>query len=139
MHSKLLIILGIFLGLAILLSSDKGYSSGDEEKLYLSSKEIIERLTRLEEGQKALNKRIDDVRDELKGDINDLKSLVYVLLGGIIALIAIVIWDRRSALSPVIRRTRELESDYDLTLRILKEYGKREPKFAEVLRSFGLL
>ena len=31
----------------------------------ISDKEIIERLTRLEEGQKALNKRIDDLREEM--------------------------------------------------------------------------
>jgi len=45
--------------------------------------------------------RLDDVSNELKGDIGDLKSLVYVILAGIIALIGFVIWDRRTALSPV--------------------------------------
>ena len=52
----------------------------------MSNKEIIEKLARLEEGQKGLNKRIDDLRSELKGDIAGLRSLVYVVLAGIIAL-----------------------------------------------------
>ena len=33
----------------------------------ISDREIIERLTRLEEGQKALNKRIDDVSKRIDG------------------------------------------------------------------------
>ena len=45
----------------------------------ISDREIVERLTRLEEGQKALNKRfddvnkrIDDLRAEMNGRFNDL-------------------------------------------------------------------
>jgi hypothetical protein len=124
-----------------------------EGELTISDREIIERLTRLEEGQKAINKRIDDVnrrfddlRSELKGDIgelgkrvDDLRSLIYVVLGGMIALIGFVIWDRRTALSPVIRKTRELEEDQDMTLKVLKEYAQREPKLAEVMKSLRLL
>jgi len=119
----------------------------------VSGKEIIEKLARLEEGQKGLNrriddqgKRIDDLRSELKGDIgelgnrmDDLRNLVYVVLAGIIALIGFVIWDRRTALSPVIRKTRELEERDELTVRVLKEYARKEPKMAEVLRSLGML
>lgn len=98
----------------------------------ISDREIIERLIRLEEGQKAL-------RNELKGDIQDLRGLMYVVLGGMIALIGFVIWDRRSALSPVITRTRELEEDRDRTLRVLKEYARKEPKLAETMKSLGLM
>ncbi len=64
---------------------------------------------------------------------------MYVVLGGMLALIGFVIWDRRSALSPLITRTRELEEDRDRTLRILKDYAQREPKIAEVMKSLGLM
>ncbi len=117
-----------------------------EGDLTISDRDIIERLTRLEEGQKAINNRIDDVnrriddlRSELKGDIQDLRGLMYIVLGGMIALIGFVIWDRRSALSPVITRTRELEEDRDKTLKVLKEYAQKEPKLAEVMKSSGLM
>jgi len=124
----------------LVLSSVFGLSAlcfSAEADLSLSDKEIIEKLARLEEGQrglnkriddlsarlndgqqalnkgiedlsakldygqKALNKRIDDLRSELKGDITELRNLTYIVLAGIIALIGFVIWDRRSALSPV--------------------------------------
>jgi hypothetical protein len=121
-----------------------------EGELTISDREIIERLTRLEErftrleeGQKALRdelrNEINGVRNELKGDIQDLRGLMYVVLGGMIALIGFVIWDRRSALSPVITRARELEEDRDRTLRVLKEYARNEPKLAEIMKSSGLM
>jgi len=47
--------------------------------------------------------------------------------------------DRRTALSPVIRKTKELEQRDDLTIRALKEYALKEPKLAEVLKGLGLL
>ena len=50
-----------------------------------------------------------------------------------------LIWDRRTALSPVIRKTKELEQRDDLTIRALKEYALKEPKLAEVLKGLGLL
>jgi hypothetical protein len=112
---------------------------GVEGNLTISDREIIERLTRLEEGQKSLKQRFDDLRMELKGDIQDLRALLYVVLGGMIALIGFVIWDRRSALSPVITRTRELEGDRDRTLRALRDYAQGEPKLAEIMRNLGLM
>jgi len=155
------------------------FAFATQGNLSLSEKEIIEKLARLEEGHKALNKRIDDVnkrlddlridlkgdieglRSELKGDIEglridlkgdieglrsevkediaDLRGLMYVVIAGIIALIGFVIWDRRTALSPVIHRTKELEEREDLTMRALKEYAIKEPKMAEVLKSLGML
>jgi len=40
----------------------------------ISDREIVERLTKLEEGQKHLEKRIDDLRSEMNGRFNDLRS-----------------------------------------------------------------
>ena len=40
----------------------------------ISDREIVERLTRLEEGQKNLEKRIDDLRSEMNGRFDDLRS-----------------------------------------------------------------
>ena len=40
----------------------------------ITDREIVERLTRLEEGQKAINKRFDDLRSEMNGRFDDLRS-----------------------------------------------------------------
>ena len=117
------------------------------------NEDIIEKLIRLEEGQKALNarfddvngrfndvngrfndvnRRIDDVKCSLGGRIDDLKGLLYVILAGMFALVGFVIWDRRTALAPAIRRTTILEE-------ALKEFAKKDPKMAEVLRHLGIM
>jgi len=40
----------------------------------ISDREIVERLTRLEEGQKNLEKRFDDLRSEMNSRFDDLRS-----------------------------------------------------------------
>ncbi len=40
----------------------------------ISDREIVERLTRLEEGQKTIEMRFDDLRSEMNGRFNDLRS-----------------------------------------------------------------
>lgn len=131
-----------------------------EGRMTVTDKEILERLhsldlsiARLEEGQKNLAHRIDgmDKRiDGLAGRIDGLTSridgLTNMIMGGFIAvfvaifsLIGFVIWDRRTVLSPVISKTRELEADKDLAFKILREYAQKEPKMAEVLKALGLL
>ncbi len=125
-----------------------------EGDLTISDREIIERLTRLEEGQKALREQMiagqKALREQmvagqngLQSQINSLQNLMAggfgVIFVGIFGLFGFVIWDRRTALSPVIRKTRELEEDRDMTLKVLKEYAQKEPRLAEVMKSKGLI
>ena len=56
----------IVLGLAIMLLVPM-IASAVEKASRITDREIVERLTRLEEGQKAINKRIDDLRAETNG------------------------------------------------------------------------
>jgi hypothetical protein len=58
--------------MAILFVS--GVSAAVEEAPRITDREIVERLTRLEEGQKALNKRFDDLRAEMNGRFDDLRA-----------------------------------------------------------------
>jgi hypothetical protein len=60
--SKVVILAGL---MAILFVS--GVSAAVEKAPRITDREIVERLTRLEEGQKALNKRFDDLRAEMNG------------------------------------------------------------------------
>ena len=150
-REKLLFIFFLFLSIIFILPS---LSFAVEGNLTISDREIIERLTRLEEGQKALekglNKRIDDLRSELKGNISelreridDLRSVVLggfaILFAGMFALIGFVIWDRRTALAPVISKNKELEEKEERIERILKEYALKEPGLKEVLKALGML
>lgn len=120
-----------------------------------------EMLIRLDEGQKAINKRIDDLRSELKGDIvslrsefkgdmanlrsglkediADLRNLIYVVLAGIFALISFVLWDRRTTLAPAVRKNRELEEREDKIERALKDLAMKDENVADALKHAGII
>lgn len=79
------------------------------------TQEDRDRLILLEEGQKAVSQRIDDLRD-----------IIYAVLGGIIALIVFVILDRRTALCPVAEKTRELDERQDTVEKVFKEFARKD-------------
>ena len=144
--------MAVILGL-ILLAGWVTPALAVEGNLTISDREIIERLTRLEEGQKSLEKRIDGLDKRIDGlqsqinglqsQISDLHNLIIggfgIVFVGIFGLFGFVIWDRRTAITPVVRKTRELEEREELTVRVLKAYADKEPRLAEVMRSLGLL
>ncbi len=90
---------------------------------------------RLDEGLRSVNQRIDDINKR----IDDLRDLIYVVIGGMIALVGFVIWDRRTALQPAVRKNKELEERQERIERALKELAKKDPDLAEILKGTGLL
>ncbi|MFH1859436.1 MAG: hypothetical protein ABH870_00220, partial [bacterium] len=133
----------------------------------VSNREIINEITdlkiqvgkletKMEEALKSvdsrmddMNKRIDDMNNRMSdmnnrmGDMNnrmgDMMGLMHVILAGMIALIGFILWDRRTAIAPVVRQAKELERDKAIVWDVLKEYAKKEPRFAEILRIAGVL
>lgn len=95
----------------------QGFSQDDRERL-------IRLETKVEEGHKSLQRQIDSLESTTQRQVDvlsvatqrqadDLQTLLLwgfgILFGGMGILIGFVIWDRRTALEPVIRRSRELE------------------------------
>jgi len=109
-------------------SKEVPFTQEDRERL-------IKLETKVDEGFKTINQRIDDTNKR----IDDLRDLIYVVLGGMIALIGFVIWDRRTALAPVVKKYRELDERSEKIEQALKELAKRDPKVEEVLRHVGLI
>ncbi|MDI7258708.1 MAG: hypothetical protein QME90_02175 [Thermodesulfobacteriota bacterium] len=101
--------------------------------------EIKERLIRLEERVNALEKRIDDLDNKLNKRIDDVVNLLYVILAGMFVLVGFVIWDRRTALAPAIRKSKELEEREEKLERALKEFATKNPEMKEILKNLGLL
>jgi hypothetical protein len=54
-------------------------------------------------------------------------------------LIGFVIWDRRTALAPAVRKSKELEEREERIERALREYAQKEPGLAEALKNSGLM
>lgn len=84
---------------------------------------LIRLEVKVEEGFKAVNQRIDGVEKR----IDSLQQLIYVLIGVVVAqtigVIGFVIWDRRTALQPAIRKNKELEEKLERLEKILKNAG----------------
>ncbi|MBI3303883.1 MAG: hypothetical protein HYZ72_17595 [Deltaproteobacteria bacterium] len=107
-------------------------NAAEYREVTISSKEIVERLARLEEGQKALGQRMDDLNRRMDDLNRRIEWGFGVTFAGIFALIGFVIWDRRTALTPAISRTERLEA-------VLKEYAEKSPDLAEALRKAKIL
>lgn len=97
----------------------------------IGDREIIESLTELKVGLKALNQRIDDMNNR----IDALQTLMLwgfgVLFGGMGILIGFVIWDRRTAISPIAREVRELQYREDKLEMALRELANKDPNVRE--------
>jgi uncharacterized protein (UPF0335 family) len=133
----------------------------------ITDREIVEKLARLEEGQKALAQRIDDVNrtlgqriddtnrrmddgfkalnqrlDDTNRRIDELRETLLwtfgVLFTGMLTLVGFVLWDRRSALAPAVRQMEGLKEREERLEAALKEYASKTPELAEVLRKLGL-
>ena len=95
----------IILGLAIMISLTPAVASAVKKAPRITDKEIIERLTRLEEGQRAINKRIDDVNkridglerglnkriDDLRAEMNDRFNTLQWMLGLFITISLVIL------------------------------------------------
>ncbi|HJW85626.1 MAG TPA: hypothetical protein VJ440_03240 [Candidatus Brocadiaceae bacterium] len=86
---------------------------------------------------------IKDVRGEIKDIRDEIKEFMLwgfgVTFAGIFALIGFVLWDRRSALAPAIRKSCELEEREEKIEKALREIALKDSNVREALRHVGLL
>ncbi len=137
--------------LSIALFSLKAFAIEKAERI--TDRELIEALAELRAGQIVLEKRIDGIEKRIDGiekridgiekRIDSLQAIILggfgILFTGMMALIGFVLWDRRTALAPAIRKNKELEEREELLEKALKEYAKEEPRLQEILKSLKLL
>ncbi len=150
--SVLSIVFLFFLGLA------RGYCQDVTNRQILEKLNSMDvRIARLEEGQKSFQKQIDNLREEtragqqsiqnqingLQNQINSLQNLVIggfgVVFAGIFALIGFVLWDRRTALAPAVKKVEALEKKEEALERVLKDFAIKEPRLTEALQHAGIL
>ena len=128
----------------------------------ITDREIVEKLTRLEAGQAALNQRIDDVNrriddldkkfsqriddvnrriDDLTNTVNNLFVLTITLSGIMATLIAglfgYIIWDRRTMMKPIQEKVEQLEKDFNRELDLHHEHGSLPARLIKALRELA--
>jgi len=121
----------------------------------ITDREIVEKLTRLEAGQAALNQRIDDVNrriDDVNRRIDDLDkkfsqriddlftltlSLSAIMATLIAGLFGYIIWDRRTMMKPIQEKVEQLEKDFNRELDLHHEHGSLPARLIKALRELA--
>ncbi|MBF0538398.1 MAG: hypothetical protein HQL03_09130 [Nitrospirae bacterium] len=145
----LMILLGLLISQVIAVGSDPLFIVAEAADSSFTQADR-DRITRLEEGLKALNQRLDDnlkaINQRLDDNIKAINQkfdyvigLMYVMLSGMFVLVGFILWDRRTTLAPVVRTTKELEARTEKLELVLREQAEKDPKLKETLKHAGLL
>lgn len=95
-----------------------------------------------------LQSGIADLRNEMKSEIASLRTEIMgfllwgfgLLFTGMLILVGFILWDRRSTVKPVKDEIDDLkERKVDRIIAALKKLSEDDTRFAQVLRSVGLL
>jgi len=74
---------------------------------------------------------------------DDLKMLFYwgfsILFTLFIFMLGYMIWDRRTAMQPISMQASMAEANSSKLILTLREYSKKHPELAEILKSQGFL
>ncbi len=124
---------------------------------HISDREIVERLTRLEEGQGALREEIKQLREDMNKQFDRVDAqfdrIVNIMLGIFGAFAAMcggtiwfALWDRRTMIRPFEDKVKKTEDDISenrnklhTLLEAFKTLSKTDEKVANILKKFNLL
>jgi len=148
------------LALFLMVTFFEGAVFAVEQAERISDREIIERLTRLEENQKAILQRIEDLEKRFEArfesvdkrfeDINrrfedigrQLDRMAAIFTALVIAVIGFAYWDRRTIIRKAKEETlaeiRKEDRTRDL-MNVLLELAKTDDRLAKVLKQFNIL
>ena len=116
----------------------------------IPDREIVERLTRLEEGQKAILREMDKRFEAVDKRLDQMMNIFIAIVAAFSAIVAttvsFAIWDRRTMIRPFEVKVKKIEDEItenrtklnDL-LNAFKTLGKTDKKVAEILKRFNLL
>jgi len=134
------------LALFLMVTFFEGAAFAVEQAKRISDREIIERLTRLEENQKAILQRIEALEKHFESRFEDIgrqldrMSAIFTAL--VIAVIGFAYWDRRTIIRKAKEETlaeiRKEDRTRDL-MNVLLELAKTDDRLAKVLKQFNLL
>ncbi len=123
----------------ITLAKEVSFTQEDRDRI----RNVELKVERLEEGQKYLQKQIDELKKDTQRQFDELRTFLYwgfgILFGGMGILIGFVIWDRRTAVEPVARKIREIEEREERLEKVMKKLAKRDPEIEKILKEEGLV
>ena len=158
---KNLFILILLIAILILYNN---YVFAIETSPHISDREIVERLTRLEDGQGALRGEVKQLREDMTKQFERVNTqfdrmdkqfdrFVNIILGiiGVFAsmcggTIWFALWDRRSMVRPFENKVKKIEDNIaenrnklHTLIEAFKTLSKTDEKVATILKKFNLL
>ncbi|MBF0553805.1 MAG: hypothetical protein HQK96_04525 [Nitrospirae bacterium] len=104
---------------------------------------IDKRMDGLDKRMDGLERRMDILKSDMDKKFEQMMTFMLwgfgILFGGMGVLMTTVIWDRRTALAPAVRKNKELEERGDKMERELKELNVKHSEIKDVLKRAGLL
>ncbi|MBC8489572.1 MAG: hypothetical protein H8D45_26440 [Bacteroidetes bacterium] len=120
-------------------SRDIPYSIEDRDRLIRTE----EKVNSLRNEMNALRNEMNAKFDSQQRQIDDLKTMFIWGFGILITLmlfsLGYIIWDRRTALTPMREKTQSVSEKVLILEKVLKEEAKSNIRLAEILRSYGIL
>jgi len=91
----------------------------------------------------ALETKMDVKFESQQRQLDDIKILFYwgfgILISLFIFMLGYMIWDRRTAMKPALEQASKAMENNRTFLSMLREYSKKHPDLAEMMRTHGML
>ena len=118
------------------------YTLADRDRAILTEAKIMT----LDAKISALDVRFESIDKQFmyqQKQIDDIKTLFYwgfgILITLFIFMFSYMIWDRRTAMQPALIQALKAEENSRNLITTLRDYSKKHPDLAEILRSHGIL
>ncbi|MEO0290032.1 MAG: hypothetical protein ABIN15_02205 [candidate division WOR-3 bacterium] len=131
MKKIILIFVLVFLNSRLFAQKEVPFTLEDRDRL-------IRIETSLKEFKEYTEKRFDQIERRFDQIIHIFIGIVAAFAGIVAVTIGFAIWDRRTALQPYLKINKEIMEREEIILKILKEYSKKNPELAEIIKNFGL-
>ncbi len=128
-----------------------------EASPHISDREIVERLTRLEDGQVSLRGEVKQLREDINKQFERVDTQFDRLVNIVLCIIGVfasmcgstiwfALWNRRTMIRPFEDKVKKIEDDISenrnklhTLLEAFKTLSKTDEKVANILKKFNLL
>ncbi len=125
----ILVFVSAFYSLAQEPQEEKLNNLSNQDKIL--EQKIVQSNDRVESLKEYSNWKFESLNEK----INDLKTLLFILIGALATLIGYVIYDRRAALSPLELRITNLERRSEMIIDTLQGMANKDIRLIELLSS----
>ncbi len=125
------------------------YTLADRDRAILTEANVSTfdvRFRAIETRLGAVETRLDRIEIKFESQqmqLNDLKTLFYggfsILITLFLFMFGYMIWDRRTAMKPALEQASRAMLDNRNFLTVLRDYSKKHPDLADILRTHGML